>query len=93
MDSVSKDLILQVYLLLKKLGFNPRLRKEFKSKRNLNTFYGVIIDNIKDIDLFLREIGFKNSKHYTKWKVFKILGYCPPYTTLLQRKEIISKNL
>jgi len=88
-DSVSINLINEVYLLLSILGINSRLRKPYQGKRDKNPFYGVIIDTIGGIDLFFDLIGFKNSKHCTKWKVFKKLGYCPSYTTLKQRKRIL----
>jgi intein/homing endonuclease len=90
LDSVSLGLIQDIYNLLLGLGFSPRLRKEYQGKRNKNPFYGVILDTVKDIDLFFKVIGFKSSKHYTKWQVFKKLGYCPSYTTLNQRKEILN---
>ncbi|MCH7568578.1 MAG: hypothetical protein IIA87_04105 [Nanoarchaeota archaeon] len=89
LDSVSFGLINNTYDLLIGLGFNPRLRKAYKGKGDKNPFYGIIIDNIGDIDLFFKIIGFKNSKHYTKWLVFKKLNYCPPYTTIDQRKKIL----
>ncbi len=94
LDSVSKGLIDDVTELLNNLKINSRSRKVFQGKKNKNPAYGVIIDTVKDIDLFLKVIGFKNSKHYTKWKLFKKLGFCPPYTSLKQRKEMLfDKNL
>ena len=92
LDSVSIGLIHDVYELLAKLGFKPRLRKVFQGKRNKNPFYGVILDTVGDIDLFLKIIEFKNSKHYTKWQIFKKLGYCPSYTKINERKEILSNT-
>ena len=43
----------------------------------------------KDIEFFIENIGFKNPKHSTKWKIFKKYGYCLPRTTLKQRYEIL----
>ena len=89
MDSVSKGLIDDVSKLLVNLKLDPRPRKVYQGKRNKNPAYGVIIDKISRVKLFLKIIGFKNSKHYTKWAIFKKQGFCPPHTSLQQRKEIL----
>ena len=93
LDSVSNGLIDDVTELLTNLGLNTIPRKMYQGKKNLNPFYGVIIDTVKDVNLFLKIIGFKNSKHYTKWQIFKKHGSCPPYTSLQQRKEILNQKI
>lgn len=94
LDSVSKGLIDDVTKLLNNLGIESRPRKIFQGRKNKNPAYGVIIDKVNPIKHFLEVIGFKNPKHYTKWELFKKQGFCPPYTSLEQRKEILAdKNL
>jgi len=90
-DSVSKGLIDDVFIMIKKLGLNPRLKNPYQGKRDKNKVHTVVLYRNKDIDYYINEIGFKNPKHYTKWQVFKKLGYCLPKTTLSQRRDILKK--
>lgn len=92
LGSVSKNLTKQVYKMLINLDMHPRLKKPYKGKRDKNIVYNVLIYRKGDINFFIKKIGFKNPKHYTKWQVFKKLGYCPPKTSLYQRREIISNK-
>jgi|TARA_B100001971_G_C18244060_1_gene572953 intein/homing endonuclease len=95
LDTVSKVLIRDTFNSFKKMGLHPRIRKPYRGKRNKNTVYSVVLYRKSDISFFINEIEFKNPKHYTKWQVFMNLGYCPSYTTLVERRQIIgnSKNL
>ncbi len=90
-DSVSKNLVGDVFIMLKKLGLNPRLKKPYQGKRDKNKVHTVLLYRKNDVNYFIDNIGFKNPKHYTKWQVFKKLGYCLPRTTLNQRREILLK--
>jgi len=92
LGTVSKILAYQVLAMLSKLGLNPRMKKPYQGKRDKNKVYTVLIYRRADIDFFIRKIGFKNPKHYTKWLVFKKQGYCLPYTRLKQRKEILKQK-
>jgi len=38
-------------------------------------------------------ISSKNPKHLTKYQVWKEFGFCPPHTTLDQRKQILKKEI
>jgi len=93
LGSVSKVLIAQVSESLKRLGLNPRIKKPYRGKKDKNKVHSLLIYRRKDILYFIEKIGFKNPKHYTKWLVFKKFGFCPPYTKIAQRKEILSKSL
>jgi len=92
LGTVSKDLAFQVFELLKKFNLNPRMRKPYKGKKDKNEIYRLLVYRRKDIDFFINEIGFKNSKHFTKWLIYKKLGFCPPYTTLKIRKEMLKQK-
>ena len=90
----SKIIITQTKMMLEKLGFSPTFKKPYLGKRDKHLVYSIILDKKVDIENFINKIEFKNSKHYTKWQVFKKLGYCPPKTNLKQRKAILeSKTL
>ena len=89
LGSVSKLLIQQVHEMLQGLGIHSRIMKPWKGKRNKNALHAVTISRKKDIHYFIENIEFKNTKHVTRWKVYKKLGYCPPRTTIRQRKRIL----
>lgn len=91
LGTVSKILSKQVFVMLKDLGLNPRMKKPYKGKRDKNEVYTILIYRILDIKYFIKYIGFKNPKHYTKWMIFKNQGYCPPYTNLQERKCILER--
>jgi len=94
LGTVSKKLAGQVFNLLIRLGLHPRMKRPYQGKKDKNKVYTVLIYRKKDIEFFINKIGFKNSKHYTKWLIYKKLGYCPPRTSLKEREEILSnKNI
>jgi len=92
LGTVSKKLIEDVFNSLKGMGLNPRMRLPYQGKRDKNKVYSVLLYRRKDIEFFINEIKFKNPKHYTKWQVFKKLGYCLPYTKLKERRKILSMS-
>jgi len=89
LSGVSEKLIKGVYNLLVSLGFHPRMKKKYKGKRDKNFVHSLLIYRIKDVENYIREIGFKNPKHYTKWQIYKKLGFCPPNTKLKERLSIL----
>ena len=96
LGTVSKNLAEDVYKSLKIFGLNPKMKNPYKGKKDKNIVHSVILYRKNDIYYFINEIGFKNPKHYTKWQVYKKFGFCPPKTTLKQRKDMLlpnSKNL
>ncbi len=93
LGTVSKKLSDQVFNLLIKLGFHPRKKKPYRGKKDKNAVHTILIYRKKDIERYIKEIGFKNPKHFTKWKVFKKIGICPPKTTLKQRKKILNNKI
>ncbi|MBR9692150.1 hypothetical protein GOV06_05190 [Candidatus Woesearchaeota archaeon] len=91
--TISKELIEQVYDLLIGLGFSPMIRKPAKQKKNENIMYGVELYRIADTKKWINEIGFKNSKHLTKVLLHKKFGFCPPYSKIKQRKDMLDGKL
>jgi len=93
LGTVSKNLINDLFFLFKKLGLNPRLKKPYQGKRDKNAVHTVLVYRKADIEYFIKNIGFKNPKHSTKWLIFKKLGYCPPKTTLKERLKILQEKV
>lgn len=92
LGTVSKKLIDQVFILLTNLGLHPIMKKPYKGKRNKNEVYTVLIYRKSDIEYYIKNIGFKNPKHQTKWLIFKKFGYCLPHTSLEERKSILNSK-
>jgi intein/homing endonuclease len=92
LGSVSKRLIDQVYEMLLAFDLHPRIKKPYKGKRDKNEVHTLLIYRKNDIDFYIKNIGFKNPKHYTRWLVFKKMGYCAPWTNLQERRKILNSK-
>ena len=91
--SISYKIIQEINESLKELGIHNLIMKPYKQKnpnwKNLNK---IQIDGPNVVKYF-NLIGSKNPKHITKFEVWKKFGFCPPYTTLEQRKKILNSKL
>jgi len=45
------------------------------------------------IDNWFKKIGSKSQKHTTKYQIWKRFGFCPPHTTLMERRKILKNEL
>jgi len=70
-------------------GIKVMDKKPYKGRKDKNTMYELVIYRKSDIDRWIKEVGFSNSKHKTKIMVWNKLGFCPPKTTIYERKEIL----
>ena len=94
--SISIKLINQVYDLCKKNGFRVvkrELKRGFSNNRNNNNVYILEVNELKSIKRWFKELKPSNLKHVSKYEVWKRFDFCPPNTTLLQRKEILKNQL
>jgi hypothetical protein len=94
--SISPLIIDQIYDQLQKFNLKctkRRLHKGFKNNRNNHDVYILEVNNSKWVKDFFDRVKPANPKHQTKYKVWKKFGFCPPKTTLIQRKEIIKNKL
>ncbi len=81
----SHELVDQVEKILKKKGFKARTRNRNEGCRCL------YISGKHQLELWMKEICFKNIKHTSKYFVWKKLGYCPPNTTLKERMNLMQR--
>ena len=70
----------------KVISFDKRTNKTYLK-------YGLCLSGIEKLTSFINEIGFNNEKHLTKYKIWKRFGFCPPKTTLNQRKNLLKGTL
>ena len=93
----SKELIKQTNILLNKLGFTTCLCldiKRFDKRTNrVYTIHEIYLYGNKNLETWIKVIGFKNTKHLTKYLIWKKYGFYPPKISHEQRKRIIQGYL
>src|SRR3989344_2256456 len=55
--------------------------------------YHIEVSGGINVEKWFQIIGSNNSKHVTKFLVWKKFGFCPPYTNLKQRQSFLSGEL
>ena len=48
---------------------------------------------MNQLEYWMKSIGFNSRKHLTKYLIWKKSGFCPPYTSLPQREQILNEEL
>jgi len=96
LESVSKTLIFDLMILLKEFGLNCCIihtkRKPTKYGYNRES-YRIFIEGKNKLDLWMNIIGFKNPKHLTKYKIWKMFGFCPSHTKIEDRINILNGKI
>ncbi len=87
--TTSKKFKNQIKNMCNDLGIKTIDKKPYKGKRDKNIKYELVIYRKKDIEKWINDIGFNNTKHKTKIAIWKMFGYCPPHTTIKQRKLML----
>lgn len=94
--SISKNLINGLIGILDRLGIKyvltekePNMNGGFNRKRA----YGVKICGGIQVNKWFNEIGSKSHKHLTKYEVWRRFGFCPPYTTLEERRKMLKNEV
>jgi len=93
LTSISKPLMENVSFMLKAFeikhfihGFQPKdLRDSYK--------YVIIVSGRDRLSKWMSFIGIKNPVKLTRYLIWKKFGFCPPHTTLQQRKDILNGKL
>ena len=90
--TTDKNMVEQIYNLLLNVGIKSSLTLSRKGSRKGEEYLTneINIYGVKKLEKWMKIIGFRSSKHLTKYKVWRKYGYCPPDTTFLQRKQILS---
>jgi hypothetical protein len=92
----NENLARDVNKQLKNLAFNTAFHFEniFDSRtRKRYPLWITDINGRKMLERWMKEIGFRNNIHTTKYRIWKECGFCPPKTTLQQRFRILSSKL
>jgi hypothetical protein len=75
---------------LRKLGILSYLRSTKPNRKHWKTSYHIEVVHGKNVDIWFKIIGSNSPKHITKYQVWQKFGFCPPYTTLKQRRKFLS---
>jgi hypothetical protein len=89
----SKPLAKQVCKILDNLKFNYTINFDSKQydKRTNKTYIknNIYISGKKNLEKWMKTVGFHNIAQFSKYLVYKKIGYCPPHTNLQQRFKIL----
>lgn len=89
LTTISEELCKDVSGLLRNLNFRYRIQK-YKSKHiEEHMRYIIWITGAEQLEKWITQVGFANYGKYSRYLVWKKLGYCPPKTTLEQRTNIL----
>jgi hypothetical protein len=96
MRSSSKKLIPQLKMALEELGLKPSMQKnvvKHDKRFGDRTYNEIYLNGKKNIRLWWKEIGSKNPRMITRYKVWDKFGFCPPNTTLEQRLAMLNGEI
>tara|TARA_Y100000310_G_scaffold272952_1_gene288201 strand:+ start:352 stop:1173 length:822 start_codon:yes stop_codon:yes gene_type:complete len=89
----SFSLVDQLSVLLRSLGFTCSTSPEsYYDARYEKIFQGKLIQlsGKANLEKWMKFIGFNNPRHLSKYQIWAKFGFCPPNTSLNQRKRILS---
>ena len=93
----SKNIICQLNKILNEFGFKTNLILNEKNfDKRFNIYYerhSIYLSGVKNLEKWISIIGFDNPRLSSKYLIWRKFGFCPPNTSLEQRKQILSGNL
>jgi intein/homing endonuclease len=92
-SSVSKNLTNDVIILLKKLGFDPKVYMSQPKKATESLKYKLQLVGVNNIEKWVNKIGSKNPSKISRYLIWKKYGFCPPNTNYEQRINILKEKI
>jgi len=96
LDLANENLAKDINDQLKILGFQTvfYFRNRFDSRnRKYYSLWSIDLNGRRMLERWMKEIGFRNNIHLTKYEIWKEYGFCSPKTTLQQRLKILDKSI
>ena len=90
--SVSEQMVLDISELLTRLNIRHTVHGRQPKNPRLHYTWRIIIRGEKRLKQWMKVIGFSNSAKTTKYEVFCIHGYVPPYTSIVERRQFIKRE-
>ena len=91
--SVSKFLIEGVIKMLLEMDIVFYYHSHDSNKLNEQRKHYISISGIDGLEKWIEVVGIKNSVKLSRYLIWKKFGFCPPNTTLEQRKDILNGKL
>jgi len=91
--TTSKNLAEEMVQLLNRLQIKNITKKYSYKNRTWRDFYNVVIDGGINVVGWFDKVGSNNQKHITKYLIWKKHRFCPPYTTLKERRKILKGEI
>ncbi len=88
-STVSKNLMMDLMEMLDFLDIKYRVYAIIPPKENEAPRFMAWIRGKKMLGKWIEKIGFKNPVQITRYKIWKIFGFCPPNITLNERVQIL----
>lgn len=94
--STSKNLINEISRILLNNKFKI-ITDSWKSRSNdgfkRQKAYRIKVCGGIQVNKWFKRIGSKSQKHITKYQIWKKFGFCPPHTTIIERKKMLKNML
>ena len=91
--TVSKNLAEGIVFLLDKLSIKSFMFIYDPKVEGCNKVYRITISGVERLEKWMKLVGSKNPVKFTRYLVWKEFGFCPPHTTLKQRKDILNGKI
>lgn len=96
--STSYNLMKEIFEILKSMNYKcifdrKKPKKEYKDGFKRKEMYRVKVCSGLQVNRWFKEIGSNSSKHLTKYGIWQKFGFCPPHTSLEERKKILKNEL
>lgn len=86
-------LVYQLKKLLERIGFHSHIenRKRYDKIAKKEYFsFAINIVGKENLKKWMEKIGFRNKRHLVRYKVWKTIGKCPPFTNIEKGETILS---
>lgn len=93
LTTIYEDFSRDLQRLLWDLGIEQWLQVLVPKKSKEKKKFIIWIRGDERVERWMKLIGSKNPVKYSRYKVWKEYGFCPPKTTLKERKQILSGKL
>ena len=92
-QSASKSIISQMSYILDELKINNFNNNRTNKIKNNSDPSVLNVYGLKQLEKWVKTIGFSNKNHGSRYKVFKKFGFVPPLTTFSESIKIINNQL
>ena len=93
LSTTSENFSKELLELVSFAGVKCFLKKYVYKNKNWRTLYIVIVDGGINVEKWFNFIGSNSPKHITKYEIWKNFEFCPPKTTLIERRKILKGEL